>query len=283
MWFLGNPQLISLQIELWQNWADWVNVLTFIGKFAFVPQPHANLRGVDVSGWKHNEMALLPTCLETRGWTSWLLGIPLYLTCASAVWRGWSQGTLPAHWEPPSCLRAYSCHDCMAVCQIWFLPMGVCCLLLCPKHRRSLVLCFEHSAFQVMYTHCPSRMPKQSLPVWWMLDPPDSGIQTHSSCLTTFPGGQCQHSLPCFLPDTKAPCLQVPLTRAGRGESDSRSVGRYVNIFTVPEAALKLFWNKFRVSVDFGLQKDQAIITLYFFCNLCQCINQTVPHQEALH
>ena len=94
-------------------------------------------------------------------------------------------------------------------------------------------------------------VPKQSLPAWWIPDGPDLGTQTHSWRLTPFLG--ISVNTPSLTsPQTPLPPASSSPDQAAREGSDSRSVGRSRSISTVPEAALKFFWSKFRVSVDFG-------------------------------
>lgn len=198
----------------------------------------SRLRGVGISGRKHDRIALLPSFLEIGSgqvdlWELFsVLPVCLLYKGGGLKELCWLIGS-----QLPACIGF---HACLGLCQIWFVLMGVFVFsLLCPKHGKSLRLCIEHSTFCIMYTdHLPQCQSKACLHRGFPM------CQTDSSCLTEFLGVSV--NTPSITSSwTPWPAASGSPDKVMREGSDSRSVRRPISISTVPEAALKFVWSKF--------------------------------------
>ena len=160
----------------------------------------SRLRGVGTSGWKHDRIALLPSCLETGSgqvdlWEFFSI-LPVHLLYKGGDLKGlcWLTGS-----QLPACIGFHACLD---LCQIWFVLIGVFLTAWCQARE---VFGAVHWTFHLLgYVHgSPAQVPKQSLPASRIPDVPDSQFMSDR-----IPGGQCQHSLHHFLSDTTVPLIR---------------------------------------------------------------------------
>lgn len=232
----------------------------------------SRLRGVGTSGWKHDRIALLPSCLETGSgqvdlWEFFSI-LPVHLLYKGGDLKGlcWLTGS-----QLPACIGF---HACPHLCQIWFVLMGVFLTAWC--QAREVFGAVHCSTFWVTYT---DRLPKCQSKACLHRGFPM--CQTHSSCLTAFLGVSVNTPSITSSQTPRPPASGSP-DKVMREGSDSRSARRSVSISTVPEAALKFVWSKFRSFCGLWAIERPSHFNFSFVNKSLQYIHQSVPDHVTL-